>query len=316
MPGTHLEITCHGEEKYEHRHRVVPDIGAVGIRCVDRCDIRAADGDRHRHVHARATRAQAADCAGEKRACGIEHDRGRDEERNQTQETLHVRVDALEFAGVERDSEHHDLHHSQRRDQQALERRALFGAFRPLGGIGCQRLRFVAEVGKRRQYSAETDGRRIPGDAQAMRNRVDVGAGDARELAESSVYQPAAGGAVHAADIDRGFGTGAVPGRESGKHVLAVEHLPFAGVLGRAHRARMGYFPRIVIALEAGVAYQRGDRLAAGAADGMLFAADFYPDVTVRRDRQRAVKTRLSPGHRPSRRRARDATPRRRSSCR
>ena len=45
-------------------------------------------------------------------------------------------VDTLELAGVERDGEHHDLHHAQRRHDQPFQRRTLLRTLRSLVRFG------------------------------------------------------------------------------------------------------------------------------------------------------------------------------------
>ncbi len=238
MSCPHLEVAGDGQEEHEHRDRVVPDRGPAGKSGVHGRNVGTADSDRDRDVHAGTPGAKAAQRAGEERSPGVEDDRGRHEERNQTQETLHVRVDALEFAGVERDGEHHDLHHAERCDEQALQRGSLLDPLGLLAAVRCQGLWLVAEIGNDRQHAAQADHLRIPANAQAMRHRADVDIADCIHLAECGIDEPGARGTIHAPDVDACFCGFATAGRESGKHVLAVEHLPFAGVLRRPDDSR------------------------------------------------------------------------------
>ena len=85
---------------------------------------------------------------------------------------LHVVVDALELASVKPDGKHHDLHHTERRDQEPFQRRTLFDDFGFRHVIWRQRLWLVAKRGKPGEHVAEADGFGIPGDLDPMRHRV------------------------------------------------------------------------------------------------------------------------------------------------
>ncbi len=298
MPCAHFEKPAERQEEHEHRRRIEPDGRPVGQRGIDRREVGAANGNRDRQVHARVARHDAPPGSVEKGSRGVEDDGCRHHEADDPQETLHFQIDPLEVTGVQTDGEHHDLHHAKRRHEQTLQGHALFGEFRPCRILRRQGLRLVAEIRQRREQFRETHVARSPAHSQPVRNRVDLGRLDARQLCQRRLDQPAAGCAIHPADVQRGFGRILASLGKRAEHVVAVENLPIGRVLGRASLPGSGRLAQRVVVAQSCVSNQFGNRLAAGTANRSRAAVHVDGEMTVSRDRQGAVKTGVSARHR------------------
>ena len=211
---------------------------------------------------------------------------------------LHLLVNALEVHRVQAHREHHDLHHAEGCNQQALERGALLGHFRPRRAFGRHRLRLVAQVCERGKVRGERRAVGRKAEAQAVRNRVDLGGFDAGLFPECCLDQPAAGRTVHAAYIDCRLAHTIVLLRECIEHVRTVENLPFGGFIRWATDPGIGRIAKIVIAGHPRIENKFRDSLAARATYGALRALDFYGETAASRDGQCAVEAGVRGCHR------------------
>lgn len=207
---------------------------------------------------------------------------------------LHLGVDALEVHGVQADSEHHDLHHAKGRNQQALERGALLGYLGSRRALGRHRLWLVAQVCERGKVRGKLGAFRGEAKAQAVCDRIHLSGCDAGLFAQGGLDQPAASGAVHATDINRRFADVIVLFSECAEHVRTIEDAPLGSVFRWPADPGVRRVAEVVIAGHARVADEFGDSLASRATDRMMGVPDFYGEMAVSRDRQRAMETGVS----------------------
>ncbi len=147
-----------------------------------------AIGECHRHVH-RKPRRTAPYRAGkrrhgvfEERPRGIQHHRRGEDERGPTKQLHVVRAHVIDVGHVQRQREHHHLHHRERGNRDTLQLPASFGTRARIVDLTRDVHRRVAGGGDGVEHRAQCNAIRVVVEHHTMLRRIDAHAFDVRRL--------------------------------------------------------------------------------------------------------------------------------------
>src|SRR5690554_3684645 len=148
---TGLYVAAKEQKESEHGGRVEVDLAFAGDHRKAAEGISTTNGNGDRHIHAQYPRAQITHCIAEERQSRKEYDWCSESKREPVEEGKKVWADALRSRYVDRDGEHHHLHHAGSGHNEAANMHALFMMQPGLGFVGLVGLRLIADGSHFRQ---------------------------------------------------------------------------------------------------------------------------------------------------------------------
>src|SRR5690554_776988 len=144
---TGLYVAAKEQKESEHGGRVEVDLAFAGDHRKTAEGVSTTNGDGDGYIHAQYPRAQVTHRIAEERQGRKEHHWRSEGKREPVEEGKEVRADALWSCNIDRDGEHHDLHHAGSGHNQTADMHALFMMQPSLGFVGLVGLGLITDGG-------------------------------------------------------------------------------------------------------------------------------------------------------------------------
>ena len=298
-PTAQFDAAGKQNQEHEHGDRVVVHLARLRPGGVQAAQIRKAQSQYDRHVHAEPAVAQVAPCADEKFLPRIGQQRGSGEKAgpapypNPQGQLAGLVAQPHDVAG---DGEVHHHHADHAGEDEAFDTALFLDPVEFLASRRVVGVRDIADAEDAFEDLAELDASRIPAHPCMMAGIVEIDLDDAVEPAQHALVEPQAGGATNILQQQRSLAGVFRAAHERFLHRGVVVETQLADDL-RHHVGSNRFFASVlVVFLEAGIDDAACHRQAAVAAERTRPARDRYAFVKVRVERKSAVKAAFGDG--------------------